>query len=776
VRARGFAEDSTGSMWVTGLDHPFRAVEHPSRSPLPTSLLQTASGGWALERDSHGNIWVATLGAGVWRIHDAATSPRIERFDRRQLSSSVVRSVLEDREGNIWVGTDRGLDRLTPSTLAARRPDLEAINRPVTAVTADQRGDIWVGTQTGLYRFTDRDGTRFDQRDGLPGVAIYSLHTDARGTLWVAGDQLGLVRRLDNGRFAAVNLPSRPPLRIVAMTSDPSGALWLCDTDMGGVFRWKDGVLTEVPEVTRVAAHSALTDRQGRVWVGLVNRILLVSQDGSKRLFGADDGLGQGRVTALFEDGTGAVWAGTNVGLSRFDDNSRRFVTLPLGQNVTAIVEDSASNLWLGVLNGIMRINRGDLERSVADPSLPLKNTVFDMADGLHGVPIWLGSPTSARGRGGHLWFVTADGLADLDPRAVHKDRISPPVRIESIVADDRRLSMLDGVALPPRTSRLQIDYTALSFTVPSKVRFRYKLEGFDSDWIDAGTRRQAFYTNLPPRNYTFRVSASNDGVTNETGSAWSFSIERAFYQTAWFRVLVIVSIGLLAWGVWRLRVRRVRDKYDLVLAERARMGREIHDTLLQSLVGVTMQFDAVSDLLEDSSESAKKELTRLRRQVEQCIREARQSILDLRSPMADTADLVTAIREMAEKLTRHTTVQFELSVKGTPRPSGARVQQQLLRIAQEAVANAIRHADASHIKLELWYDETAVSLRVADNGRGFDPDRPVFMPDDHWGLANMKERADQIGAQFRLTSTPGGGTEIETIVPSTPAASAALT
>ena len=205
-------------------------------------------------------------------------------------------------------------------------------------------------------------------------------------------------------------------------------------------------------------------------------------------------------------------------------------------------------------------------------------------------------------------------------------------------------------------------------------------------------------------------------------------------------------------------------------------MGREIHDTLLQSLVGVTLQFDAVSDLLDESSESARKELARLRRQVEQCIREARQSILDLRSPMADTADLGTAIREMAEKLTRHTTVQFELSVKGTPRRCGARVQQQLLRIAQEAVANAIRHADASHIKLELWYDETAVSLRVVDNGRGFDPDRPVFMPDDHWGLANMKERADQIGAQFRLTSTPGGGTEIETIVPSTPAASAALT
>jgi signal transduction histidine kinase len=355
--------------------------------------------------------------------------------------------------------------------------------------------------------------------------------------------------------------------------------------------------------------------------------------------------------------------------------------------------------------------------------------------------------------------------VADLDPRTIHKQRLSPPVRVESIVADDRRLDADAGAVLAAGTARLEIDYTALSFTVPSKVRFRYKLEGFDSDWIDAGTRRQAFYTNLAPGSYTFRVTASNDGVANEAGSTWTFSIAPAFYQTVWFRSAGQLMIGLVAWGAWRLRVRHVRDQYDLVLAERARMGREIHDTLLQSLVGVAMQFDAVGSQLDDSGGSVKKELERLRRQIEQCIREARQSILDLRSPMNETEDLGTAIRRMADKQTRGTPVAFELTVKGMPRPCGPRVQQQLLRIAQEAVANAIRHANATHIRLELWYEDSSIALRVADNGRGFDPDQPVFMPEDHWGLANMKERADQIGAQFRLTSSPGGGTEIETIV-----------
>ena len=469
VRARGFAEDSSGTMWVTGLDHPFRTVEHPGRSPLPASLLQTASGGWALERDSKGNIWVATLGAGIWRVYDAAASPRIERFDRSQLSSAVVRSVLEDREGNIWVGTDNGLDRLTPSTLTARRHDVATINRPVTALTADQQGSVWVGTQTGLYRFTESDGRRFDQRDGLPGVAIYSLHTDARGTLWVAGDQLGLVRRLDDGRFSAVPLPVRPPLRIVAMTSDSSGALWLCDTDMGGVFRWKDGVLTEVPEVARMAAHSALTDRKGRVWIGLVNGILLVNRDGSKRIFGPDDGLGSGRVTALFEDARGAVWAATGVGVSRFDDGPNRFVMLPLRLNVTAIVEDRDSNLWLGVLNGIMRINRDDLDKSVADPRCHWLTRCSTMPTAFTACPS--GSEVPRRREretgtsGSSRLMVWRRWIRAPSTRKGFR----PPVRIESIMANDRRLSLTDGLALPPRTSRLADRLHGAQFHRPVK-------------------------------------------------------------------------------------------------------------------------------------------------------------------------------------------------------------------------------------------------------------------------------------------------------------------
>jgi ligand-binding sensor domain-containing protein len=368
IQARGFAADERGGMWITGLDHPFRSVAEPDRATLSASLLQSASGGWTLELDSR----VATLGAGGWRVSRAhEAEPVIDLFGRNRLSSAVVRSLLEDREGNIWVGTDNGLNRLTPSALTSQPPALASVNRPVVAMTADKRGDVWAGTQTGLYHFSGASARRFDRRDGLPGVAIYALHTDDEGTLWAAGDQLGLVRRGADGSFTSIALPRSPPLRIVALTSDRSGALWLCDTDWG-VFRWKDGRLTSVPGTLQRAAYSAFTDSKGRVWIGLINRVLVVDVDGTTRSFGPADGLGEGRVTAFFEDSRGIVWAGTSAGLSRYAGG--RFLTLALTnlgrrQNVTAIVEDYDGNLWLGVLSGIMRIARADLVPSGARSS-----------------------------------------------------------------------------------------------------------------------------------------------------------------------------------------------------------------------------------------------------------------------------------------------------------------------------------------------------------------------------------------------------------------------
>jgi signal transduction histidine kinase/ligand-binding sensor domain-containing protein len=770
LRVMAIADDARDTVWITGLNDPIRRLDVQPPPALRPARTEDPAGGVQLLHDSRGNIWVATLGAGAWRAYDlhSPQGPKIERFSGNRLSSDVVRAVIEDREGNIWAGTDNGLNRLTPNPLSSQPPELATISRPAVAVVRDTRGAVWAGTQNGLYRFTPEGRVRYDRDDGLPGVSIYALHVDVNGVVWAAGDHFGLAR-LERNRFVPVPLPPTPSLRIVALASDRAGTLYIGDADRGA-FRWKDGILTDLlVGQSRKNAFAAITDRMGRVWLGTAAGVLRADPDGRLQTLAAHTGPGSGSVLTLHEDTQGTIWAGGRFGVSRFD--GERFQGVPLagaaaGQMITAIVEDDQSDLWFGLRAGVLRVGRNLLDRALGDPALSVSGTAYDMSDGLHGVPIWLGSPTATRSTDGHLWFVTATGLARIDPKSAQKHRLPPPVHIEAATADSEPVPVTPALRLAPGTSDLQIDYTGVSFTVPSKVRFRYMLEGFDRDWVSAGTRRQAFYTNLPPGSYRFRVAAENDTVWNEAGDAWEFSIAPRFYQTAWFPVLCGAVLALGAWAAWQRRVRRVREQFDLVLAERARMGREIHDTLLQSLVGVTLQFSSVASRADRANAALKHELDRLRRLLEQCIREARQSILDLRSGIPSAEELGAAIRQMAAKQTDGTNVVLDLVVSGERRPCSPRVHQQLLRIAQEAVVNAIRHAQAQNIRLELVYDAAAITLRVADDGRGFDPERPIFTPEDHWGLANMQERAEQIGAQFRLTSTPGAGTEIEAVVP----------
>jgi len=340
-------------------------------------------------------------------------------------------------------------------------------------------------------------------------------------------------------------------------------------------------------------------------------------------------------------------------------------------------------------------------------------------------------------------------------------------VRIEELSVDARRVAAVPGLRLPAGSSQLEIDYTALTFTSPMKVRFRYRLEGFDAGWIDAGTRRQAFYTNLPPRSYRFHVMASNkDGVWNRAGAVLDFSINPRVYQTGWFYVFCATTAGLTVWAAWRLNLRQVRREFSVVLAERARMSREIHDTLLQSLVGVALQFDLVADSLASAPPSVAERLARIRSELRAHIREARTAIRDLRSPRLEQRDLAAALREAGARITEDRPVRFDFSLKGTPRPCPPKVDEQLLRIGQEAITNAVRHAAATEVLVELRYEDSAVRVRVSDNGRGFDARRAVDEAESHYGLASMKERAEEVGGQFQLVSSPGKGTEIQARVP----------
>ena len=759
----GFSEDARGGVWITDIVAGFRQLAEPPSPPRPLE-----GAGYRLMHDRQGNLWVATLGEGLWRVRDKnASNPVIERTGLRTgLSSDAVQSVLEDRDGNIWVGTTGGLHRFTQRKLTP----IEDVGFVVAVESTADRG-MWAGTTNGLLRFSAASDQW--QRQGS-GPGVRTLYRDPQGTLWIGTNES--LWRSTGGAPVRVQLPEQYPLASITTITSANGAgVWLGYNDW--IFRWDGTTLVpfEAPAGTGIKRITlARGDRQGRLWIAFDDgHVGFVDQHGAFHVLGAKDGLDNQTHTAiyaLFESKDGVVWIGGSGGLSRFVDG--RVVTvnhehgLP-GNRVWAIVDDDDGDLWLCVDRGLVHLSRDEFAAAASGSGHRLQYKLYDTSDGLAGAP--LGSIRASRAADGSLWFVRGGGLTVVEPRALRGDRplASAPLRIEAAVANERRFSAVPQTSLPPGTKRLQINYTALTLTASNKIRFRYRLDGFDTEWVDAGTRRVAFYTNLSPRKYRFQVEAdTDDGRWNTATATWAFAIQPAFYQTSWFYASCVAMVGLVVWGSWRGRLRLVRRQFSMVLAERARLSREIHDTLLQSLVGVALQVDAISTTLDSSSSSARHQLVRIRRQVEAYIREARQSIWDLRSPVLETHDLHAALREFGKRATAGKTVRFATSVTGTPRQCSAKVENQLLRIGQEAITNAVRHADAKRIHLELRFDDRAVALRVSDDGRGFDCECPAPDADRHYGLATMRERAEELGGQFKLAAAVGRGTEVEAIVP----------
>jgi signal transduction histidine kinase len=758
------SEDRFGTLWVSDQIVGFRELQDRGMSTRST---ESARGG-PLLHDRRGNLWVGTFGRGLWRVRldPKKRTPTIEKTTA--LTGFSVMSLFEDREGNLWAGTASGLNRLTPYKVTPIT-DLGLVR----AVESTPDGSIWVGTFDALFQFHDGDVSLRAGPEAL-SAPLSAMHADEHGTLWVATERS--LFRFKEGRLSAVPLPGGRPARgIRSISSDSQGGLWIHDRERG-VSLWNGGQLeplTLPPHLRGVGISVTYPDQNGRIWVAFANGwIGVVGQGGPGQFYGPRDGLDAGVYRAIYQDQTGVIWLGGVEGLTRFADG--RFATLhaangfPAG-SVTAIVEDNAGSLWLAIQGtSIVQIRRTELESALANASHRPHYSVYDTSDGLAGTPRWFEHRSAVRAKDGRLWFVGGRGVTVIDPAALTKESDAPiRVRIESAYIDDRRVQTASQAKLPPRTTRLEIQYAVLNLASPLTTRFRHRLEGVDANWIDAGTRTEAFYTNLPPRKYQFQVIASNDdGTWTEPAAVWDFSIAPMFYQTTWFAAICVAAAIAAVAGIWRLHVRQVRQRFALLLGERARLSREIHDTLLQSLVGVALQLDVVANDLESSAPPVKEQFVRMRKNVEEYIREARQSIWDLRSLKLGCTDLAAALRETGEHATSAVPVGFQLTVKGTPRRCPARIEEQLMRIGQEAILNAVRHAQPKEVCVELQYNDESVVLRVLDDGQGFNPERVVAETEGHYGLVSMKERAGEVGGAFKISSNIGRGTVVETVVP----------
>ena len=757
------AEAGDGSLWTT---HPGNGFTQRRRDTGSWLQPQVRAKGYRLLQDRSGDAWVGTIGEGVWRVSAGGATQRwrVERMTLGTgLSSNTVQSLLEDPDGNIWVGTTAGLHRLVRHKLTPISDVGLVVN-----VDAPRDGTVLVTTFNGLVTFQNGGRDLNARSSSAVGYWIMRVHRDRQKALWIATTS-GLFRSVDGGRTLVSVLPD---VLVGSIASDGDGNVWVVGrrqlyraTGTGPVVRVDIPREWGIGSVTKVFGDSA-----GRLWVlDLDGRLGILDKAGNLRLVAADQELtNRGKVNALFEDREHALWISTDTGLGRLTDGRLEFLRSADGlpaDRIGSVTEDEDGYLWLNVETCIVRLARDEFDKAVRNSGYRPKYTSYDASDGLSGSAFV--NLSAARAADGTLWFVRGGGLTVVDPRLLHDDAPGRkhPTRIDTVVADEVMLSASDGVSVPAGTKTLHISYSALDLTTAQRLRFRYQLDGFDSGWTTADTARQATYTNLPPGTYTFRVETQAEGDASMDAATWRFTLKPRFTQTRGFYAMIAGLLVTVLYGAWRIRLRVVRHQFSMVLAERTRLSREIHDTLLQSLVGLTLQIDKALRLVRTSPPKATDQLARMRKLAEGYIRDARTSIWDLRAPVLESVDLVTALNELGQRMVADEGIAFTSTVVGESRDLPPKIENNLLRIGQEAIANALRHANAGSIAVELQFDRDAITLRVTDDGQGFTPD---FTGDalGHYGLANMRDRAKELGGDLSISSTPKHGSTVEATIP----------
>lgn len=767
---QGLVEDGAGRIWVTDPDRLARRL--PERTePRPAPGVRLPSGAWRLLHDSQGQIWAASFGSGLLRIADTgARVPVIERFEYEHRLAGSPRAVFEDRDRNIWVGMRGGLLRLRPSSFVPVR-GLDGLNNDgVRTATVGPDGSVWVATGHAVNRFQGAS------RVSYPVAQTMALHADRRGRVWIATSQD--IGELVNGRIRPLPLPDEVrPSRVIAMTSDARDWLWFCSS-LRGVSAWDGTHLKRFDDsgVSGRACQSILTDSRGRVWVGFLGGGVAVLDSGGFRTFGQTDGITPGTVLAILEDQAGGIWFGTSAGVCRYFNGRITALTrahAPLADLVPVLLEDADGGIWIGVNSGagIVRVHRTEVDKLAASAAHAVEYLFFDESDGLQqGSQTWQSGVGGVRAPDGTLWVATGLGMAIIDPRSLPPHQRPMPPKIDAVTVDGRRMMPEAGLRLPSWTSTLAVEFSTVSLSGASKVRFRYMLDGVDEAWVHAGTAREARYMAVPAGDHRFRVSATSTGAWTES-TTWAFVVAPPFYRTRGFVLLAAGSVALLVVLAWWLRLRSVRHQYALVFAERARVSREIHDTLLQSLAAMGVELDSIAAQLTPAQASLREAVKRLRRRVARSVREARESILELRHTPMEQRQLPDVLRDLAAGTTRRTGLPADVAVEGRPRAVDPDIDLQLLRICQEAVQNAIKHAGAGRIGITLRYEPARIVLRVTDDGRGFEP--AAFDPPppsgEHLGLVTMRERAARVRGLVAIASRPGGGTTVEASIPLPP-------
>lgn len=761
-----------------------------------------------LLEDSRGRLWIGTQNAGLFRFENG----KIDKYPLKENFTEVAPTI-EDSDGNIWAGAfvimpNGNIHQVT--TAQGLSEDL------VTTVFQDREGNIWLGTtHRGVNRLRRQSVSFFSTANGITTNGIYSVFQDRGGDIWIGGGDL---TRYHNGKFDAVSGREKFPKSITSISQDRAGRLWF--GHWGGAYYFEDNQFKNFDKFGRlVAVYAIREDKAGAMWFATNNglfryqnnvlkqfttsdnlagndvKVILETTDGTLWVgayggltriknnvltsFTTDDGLSSNFVRSLYEDSNNTLWVGSyDGGLTRLKDGKFTRYTTNEGlfnDGVFQILEDSRGWFWMSSNRGIYRVSKQQLNDFAEGKITHIESVAYSKADGLLETECNGGQqPAGIKTGDGELWFPTQGGVAVIKPDSIKTNPLAPPVIIEAAKIDNADVTLNDTIKIAPGKNNLEISYTALSFIKPEFVKFKYKLEGLNEDWIEAGDRRAAYYSYLPPGSYTFHVIAANsDGVWNTQGAKVKIIVSPPFYRTWWFWFTTFVFITGAAYFFYRWRVaqlekaRATQEEFSRKLLssqeqERQRIAAELHDSIGQSLLIIKNRaFLALSDM--DKPEAVREQLEELSDSATGAIEECREISYNLRPYQINRLGLTRTLEAIFRRISEVTEIETIIELDSIDKLFSSEAEINIYRIVQECVNNIIKHSNASEACFFIKRKGAEVDILIQDNGRGFDKNASASNGNGRggFGLIGMNERARMLGGIYEIESKPDDGTSI---------------
>lgn len=794
-------EDRTGRIWVGGARlyslkdgqaREYSLPDNDSRNKVK-SFLQT----------SDGTIWVGTVG-GLYRL-----LPELDRFKPVPGVFGTIRSLRETPSGELWAGSiGEGIFRIRGDRVTRLQAPSPLVSNTVLSIFVDSERNLWIGAQAGMMRLS-RTPVRVVDLPSATDSDFGTVALDSDGSLWAASNQLVHVQ---GNHAVPIRFPGLDQVRVRNVFRSRDGSLWI-GTDGSGVyhlspqggkhFTTHEGLINNFIRVF-------LESKDGTLWIGTDNGVSHLDRGGFHN-FTAQNGLAYNSIRSLLEDRDGTVWIGTEHGLSRY--KSGQFISDSItsalseekvwalhqdadgglwvgtrghglyryrnGQlshfttanglasdSVYCILEDRRRNFWLSGPTGVMLLNRNDLDAQARDKEQLLSLRIFRANEGGKSVQFYGGTqPAGALTSSGEAWFPTSQGLWSISPNELEHPSISK-LNIDTVTVDGRPVPLTGKLNLDAGNRRVEIAYQPVSLGSQDELRFRYSLDGYDRSWTYANTlQRLATYTNLPAGQYTFLVEAWETGQPGHAAhTSIAFIKKPYFYRTPWFIGLCVLTLALLAVSAYQVRIKQIHGRFKAVLAERTRLAREMHDTLIQGCVSISALLEAASSREVDDNESRLHLIDYAATQIRATVDEARQAVWNLRGEGQTLIDLETALKRMAERIGREYDVEIVYRLSGKPFAINLPATHELMMVAREAVFNAILHGHAKKVEAEICYGDDSLALTVQDNGRGFDA--AEAFSDGHFGLRGMRERIHRFDGEFDIQSIPQQGTRVRVEIP----------